>query len=112
MSNRDVVRGPAAFIIDQATIMNPVLLPLWAGGVIWLFFGQHERDRDMRRYRLFGWTFLVVLATFIVLKAKNYYVVPIYPMLFAAGAIGLERLTRGSRIGTWARCIYVGLVIA
>lgn len=106
MSNRDVVRGPVAFIADQAMIMNPILFPLWAGGLIWLFFSRAER-----RYRLLGWTFIVVLATFIALKAKNYYVVPIYPMLFAAGAIGLERITKGRRIGTWTRSVYAGLVI-
>jgi hypothetical protein len=109
MSSRDVVRGPVSFISDQAAILNPALFPLWAGGVLWLFVGQgHEK----RRYRLLGWAFLVVLTTFIVLKAKNYYVAPIYPMLFAAGAIGLERITHGRRIGDWARIIYVALVIA
>jgi hypothetical protein len=108
MSNRDVVRGPLAFIADQATILNPALFPLWFGGVIWLFSGPQEK----RPYRMLGWSFLVVLGAFIVLKAKNYYVVPIYPMLFAAGAIGFERITRGHRIGDWCRIIYVGLVIA
>ena len=112
MSNRDVVRGPVAFIADQAMIMNPALFPLWAGGVVWLFLGRNEQARDGQRYRLLGWTFIVVLTTFIALKAKNYYVVPIYPMLFAAGAIGLERVTQGRRIGTWGRSIYAGLVIA
>src|SRR4029077_3919072 len=117
MNNRDVVRGPAAFIADQAKIMNPALFPLWAGGVIWLFLGRNKQARneqarneqahDGQRYRLLGWTFIVVLTTFIALKAKNYYVVPIYPMLFAAGAIGLERITQG-RIGTWSRSIYLG----
>jgi hypothetical protein len=112
MSNRDVVRGPVAFIADQAMIMNPALFPLWAGGVVWLFLGRNEQARNGQRYRLLGWTFIVVLTTFIALKAKNYYVVPIYPMLFAAGAIGLERITQGRRIGTWSRGIYAGLVIA
>ena len=107
MSNRDVVRGPVAFIVDQAKIMNPVLFPLWAGGLIWLFF-----SRNGRRYRLLGWTFIAVLATFIALKAKNYYVVPIYPMLFAAGAIALERITQARRIGTLTRIVYAALVIA
>ena len=117
MTNRDVVRGPLAFIADQATIMNPVLFPLWAGGVIWLLFSRgkpdgNEQGHGSPRYRLLGWTFMMVLATFIALKAKNYYVVPIYPMLFAAGAIGLERITQGRRFGTWSRSIYAGLVIA
>jgi len=47
MGNRDIVRGPVSFLVDQAAIMNPILFPLWAGGLLWLFFG-HEG----RRYRL------------------------------------------------------------
>jgi len=112
MSHRDVVRTPVAFVADQAMIMNPVLFPLWAGGLAWLFYGWGNHASDPRRYRLLYWTYIVVLGTFIVLKAKNYYVVPIYPMLFAGGAVGLERITRESRIGTVTRSIYVALVIA
>jgi uncharacterized membrane protein len=106
MGNRDIARGPVAFIGDQALIMNPILFPLWVGGLIWLFFA-----RDGKRYRLLGWAFVAILGTFIALKAKNYYVAPAYPMLFAAGAAGLERVTRGRRIGTWSRIVYVMLVI-
>ena len=117
MSNRDVVRGPVAFVLDQAMIMNPILFPLWVGGLVWLFLGRpgnsgrDESSRDAGRYRLFGWTYLVVLIAFIALKAKNYYVAPIYPVLFAAGAICLERIAAGRRIGTWTRSAYVALVI-
>ncbi len=105
MGNRDVVRGPLAFIGDQAMIMHPILFPLWAGGLLWLLFG-----RDGRRYRVLGWTFVVVLALFIALKGKNYYVSPVYPMLFAAGAIGLERITV-SRRWMWGRPAYASLVV-
>jgi hypothetical protein len=36
----------------------------------------------------------------IALKAKNYYLAPIYPMLFAAGAVAIEDwLTRRARVG-------------
>src|SRR5215813_2562770 len=107
MGNRDVARGPVAFIADQAMILNPILFPLWAGGLIWLFFG-----REGRRYRVLGWTFVVVLASFILLKAKNYYVVPIYPMLLAAGAAGLERRMHGRRLLQWGGMAYPALVIA
>lgn len=116
MGNRDVVRGPVAFILDQAAIMNPILFPLWLGGIGWLFFGGKNRHEDHAAgeasYRLLGWAYVVLLATFIALKAKNYYVAPIYPMLFAAGAIGLERITQDRNFGLWARSIYVVLVIA
>jgi Dolichyl-phosphate-mannose-protein mannosyltransferase len=102
--HRDVVRGPAAFIANQALVMHPVLLPLWVGGLGWVFF-----NRAGRRYRLLGWTFLVTLAAFIVLKAKYYYVVPVYPMLFAAGALAFEQVT-AVRL-RWSRAAYAGLVV-
>jgi MFS family permease len=107
MNDRDVVRGPLAFLADQAMIMNPILVPLWIGGLFWLFFAICGR-----RYRVLGWTFVVVVAAFIALKAKNYYVTPVYPMLFAAGAIGFERFTRKRLMGTAVRVLYVALIVA
>ncbi|HXJ15847.1 MAG TPA: glycosyltransferase family 39 protein [Candidatus Polarisedimenticolia bacterium] len=104
MTHRDIVRGPVGFLADQAVIMDPILLPLWVGGLLWLFFG-----REGRRYRLFGWTYLVVVASFIALKGKNYYVAPIYPILFAAGAVGFERIT--SRSFAWSRAAYVAAIV-
>ncbi|MBV9073047.1 MAG: glycosyltransferase family 39 protein [Acidobacteria bacterium] len=104
MGQRDIVRGPVAFIADQAAIMNPILTPLWVGGVLWLLF-----DKDGRRYRMLAWTFLVVLAMFIALKGKNYYVAPIYPMLFAAGSVAFERITRADF--AWIRSAYVTAVV-
>jgi len=103
-TSRDVVRGPIAFIADQGFIMGPVVFPLWTGGVVWLFF-----SRDGRRYRVLGWTYLTLLALFIVLKGKNYYLAPAYPMLFAAGAIGFERLT--SQRWKWAQPASLAIVL-
>ena len=105
MGNRDVARGPISFIADQAAVMNPLLFPLWLGGLIWLFVG-----RESRRYRLIAWTFVVTLGMFIALKGKNYYVSPIYPMMFAAGAIGFEQIT--ARRLQWTRTAYIGLIVA
>ena len=115
-SGRDVARGPVAFVLDQALIVNPILFPLWVGGLIWLFFGQ-----EGRRYRLLGWAYLVMLVTFIVLKGKNYYLAPAYPILFAAGAIAFERITArklphsGAAVPavscSWCRWTYVAIII-
>jgi len=118
-SGRDVERGPVAFILDQVTITNPILFPLWVGGLLWLFFGK-----EGRRYRIFGWAYLVMLISFIVLKGKNYYLAPAYPILFAAGAIAFERVTTRSGAGVppvvqgprdvrwrWLRWGYIGVVI-
>ncbi|HUE40903.1 MAG TPA: glycosyltransferase family 39 protein [Chthoniobacterales bacterium] len=87
-THRDVVRGPIAFVLDQAQIMNPILFPLWLGGLIWWFF-----SRDGERFRVLGFSYITLLATFVVLRGKNYYLSPTYPVLFAAGAIAIERIT-------------------
>ena len=98
--HRDVVRGPAAFVLDQAQVMNPVLLPLWVGGLIWLLLGH---------YRLLGIIYVVLLVTFITLHGKNYYLTSIYPVLFAAGATGFEKITAaGFR---WSRVVYALLIV-
>ncbi|MFZ1220799.1 MAG: glycosyltransferase family 39 protein [Chthoniobacterales bacterium] len=103
-THRDVVRGPIAFIVDQAMLLNPILFPLWLGGLGWLCLA-----RDGRRFRILGLVYLLLLVAFIVLKGKNYYLAAAYPMLFAAGAIGFERLTRGG--GGWTRAAYVTLIV-
>jgi hypothetical protein len=100
-SGRDVVRSPLAFIGDQAVLLNPVLMPLWVGGLLWLFFGK-----EGRRYRVLGWTYSVMLALFIALHGKNYYLAPAYPMLFAAGAVAFENLR-----WRWAKAAYVICIV-
>lgn len=99
--HRDVVRGPFAFVVDQAKIMNPILFPLWLGGLVWLCLG---------RFRILGWTYALLLGTFIVLKGKNYYLAAAYPMLFAGGAVAFENASRIRM--RWSRPVYVGLVVA
>ena len=99
-THRDVVRGPIAFVLDQAQIVNPILFPLWLGGLIWLLLG---------RYRLLAIIYVVLLATFIALRGKNYYLAPIYPLLFAAGAIGFEEITAAR--GKWSRAAYALLLV-
>jgi hypothetical protein len=100
-THRDVVRGPIAFVVDQAQIMNPVLFPLWFGGLIWLFLE--------RRFRVLGIAYLVLLGTLVALRGKNYYLAPIYPLLFAAGAVAFEKITM-ERF-KWARISYALLGI-
>ena len=86
-SDKNVVLGPLDFISQQILIMNPATLPLWLSGLVWLLVA-----REGRRYRLLGIAYLVTLVEFIVMHGKHYYLAPIYPMLFAAGGVAVERL--------------------
>ena len=101
-THRDVVRSPVGFILDQVQIMNPILFPLWVAGLIWLF--------AERRFRVLGIVYLGLLGMFIILRGKNYYLSPIYPILFAAGAVGFEKLT-ATRF-KWSRTAYGVVAIA
>lgn len=88
-SNKNVVLNPFDFLAQQVLLMNPGTLPLWLGGLIWLF-----ASTDGRRYRALGIVYILALIEFIVLHGKVYYLAPAYPMLFAAGGIAVERLFR------------------
>jgi Dolichyl-phosphate-mannose-protein mannosyltransferase len=86
-SNKNIVLNPADFLAQQVLLMNPGTLPLWLGGLVWLFGA-----REGRRYRALAIIYLVTLAEFILLHGKVYYLAPAYPMLFAAGGVAVERL--------------------
>jgi 4-amino-4-deoxy-L-arabinose transferase-like glycosyltransferase len=103
-THRDVVRGPVAFIVDQTMLVNPILFPLWAGGLVWLFW-----NNTGKQFRILGWIYILLLVAFIVLKAKNYYVAPAYSMLFAAGAVAFENLTCERM--RWGRPAYVVAIV-
>jgi len=82
---RDVVRSPFDFFFQQVLVPNPLNAPLWLTGLFALLFSAR-----LRPYRVLAWAYLVSYVAFFVLHGKNYYLAPIYPMLFAAGALVLE----------------------
>jgi Dolichyl-phosphate-mannose-protein mannosyltransferase len=93
-THKNVVLTPAQFVGQQILLLDPLLLPFWLAGLVSLLFGRRSR------LRLLGFMYLALLAMMIALDAKNYYLAPIYPMLFAAGAVGLEGWLEPR---TWAR---------
>jgi hypothetical protein len=62
-----------------------------------------------------GWTYLALLSVMMLLKAKVYYLVPIYPMLLAAGGVTVESLLERwalTRSRLWPRVtILAGLAV-
>jgi len=99
-----LMRPPLSFAVDQMMIMNPLLAPLWLGGLGWLCFAKAARP-----VRFLGWFFLSIFLTLLTIRAKNYYVAPAYPVLFAAGAVAFEAWSTNRR---WARGAYACAVLA
>ena len=87
-------------------VMGPLAAPLWIMGVGWFLTGRRRGE-----HAVLGWTFLVVLCLFIALKGKNYYVSPVYPIVFAGGAVALEQFTERAK-RRWVRVVYPVLLAA
>lgn len=78
---KNVENPPPQFLLEQALMMLPPAVLVWAAGIWWTL------TRGRARFAFLGCTYLVFLVLMMALKAKNYYLAPIYPMLFAAGAL-------------------------
>ena len=73
------------FIIQQAFLVHPVAAPICVAG-LWFFLSS----RQGRAFRYLGWTYCFLLVEFLIFRGRIYYLAPIYPMLFAAGAVAIE----------------------
>lgn len=86
-SGKNVVMSPWQFFVSQIMGLNPISLPVWIAGIYFFL-----ADKNGKRFRFLGICYLALLVIMIFLKAKDYYLVPIYPMLFAGGAVFWEQL--------------------
>lgn len=84
-TGKNVVLSPGAFVWQQVMMLSPATAFVWVAGV-WYLLG----DRTARRFRFLGVAYLVLLGLMILLKAKDYYLAPVYPLLLAAGAVWWE----------------------
>ena len=103
-SDKNVALSPVEFIAQTINFMNPATLPLWLGGLVWLFGSPAGR-----RYCVIGIIYLVTLAEFIILHGKSYYLAPAYPMLFAAGGVAIERVF-AARL-TWLKPALLAMIL-
>lgn len=103
---RDVALSPLEYFLQQCLIVQPIVAPLWIGGVLAFLFWA-----PFRAYRFLGWAYLVSMGTFIVLHGKNYYLAPIYPMLLAGGSALFEHAIDRPR-WRWLKPVSVILILA
>jgi len=82
---RDVVLSPWQYFSQQMLLVFPLSAVIWITGIIAFLVA-----RRFKAYRFLGWAHLVSFAVFVVLKGKNYYLAPIYPVYLAAGCIVID----------------------
>ena len=73
------------FLPRQVVFLAVFSLPMLGAGLHWLM--KAERAAQVR---FLGWTYLFFLCIMMALRSKDYYLTPIYPVLFAAGGVAFE----------------------
>ena len=77
------------FVLQLTVALNPLTLPIWILGLLFLFF-----SKDSANFRPLGIVFIICLIVFVSERSKFYYILPVIPLLMAAGAVGIERFAR------------------
>lgn len=93
------------FFGGQLRELNYFCAPIWLLGLYYFFF-----DSTGRRHRALAWTYLVVFIIMVVGHGKAYYLSPVYPMLFAGGAVFFERIT-AQQSRRWLKTTMVGGIL-
>ncbi|MCU1319786.1 MAG: hypothetical protein JWP98_1304 [Edaphobacter sp.] len=86
IENKNIKLAPLPFLGKQILNLQPATVLIWGAGLVWLL-----RNPLAKSWRWLGLTYLFFLAGMMALHAKDYYVSPIYPILFAAGGIAWEQ---------------------
>jgi 4-amino-4-deoxy-L-arabinose transferase-like glycosyltransferase len=95
---RDVRLGRASGYFTDQVKFTLLALPLGAAGLVSLLRSA--------RWRLLSVLYIGPLVLFALAKGRGYYLLPAYPLLYAAGAVALERIAtkwgRGWRVTAYA----------
>lgn len=90
-------------LVLQFAYQNPLFAPVWIWGLVW-----YCRERQ---YRFFAVAYFLLLAGLIMTIGRGYYIQGLYPALFAAGAVGIERALATKALG-WKTAIVAAAAIA
>ena len=95
-ADKNAMLSPLWFVGEQLLQAHPLNLLLLVAG-LWFFF-----TAEQGRFRLFGWAYLAMFALLVAQHGKPYYIAPIYPLMFAAGAVVIAREALTASGWRWA----------
>jgi hypothetical protein len=105
-SDKDVKLPPVQFLIAQVMMLAPWTIFLWLAGVVWLLTSKAAKP-----LRFLGILYLIFLPMMMALHAKDYYLAPIYPVYFAAGAMWRLPVNRRSGLRNGLAVAYAALLV-
>jgi 4-amino-4-deoxy-L-arabinose transferase-like glycosyltransferase len=98
---KNLALAPLDFVAEQFVQTGPVHAALWLAGLGALLLAARFRP-----WRAVGFAYFAILAVMLTTAAKPYYLAPVYPVLWAAGAVAIEAWTASWR----RRTAVVGVV--
>lgn len=84
---------PLEFFKNQIVMMNFLAFGVWLWGLCYFIF-----NKDGRRFRVLGYGYFVILTVCIILKVKFYLPAAYYTVLFAGGAVAIEKFAEERQI--------------
>lgn len=96
--------GPVSFLATQLLTINPLNLVIVVAGLVF-----YLRGRAGKPWRMLGWAFIILYLLLTLINAKAYFLSPIYPTLYASGALLLDWRSETGR-WRWARFTYPALI--
>jgi len=101
---KNVAMGPWEFFVGQIGMEGVGNLVIWLSGLAYFLF-----SRSGRNFRPFGIAYIVILVLLLIQHGKTYYLSPVYAVLFAGGACGIEGLVRRPSFG-WLKPVTFALI--
>lgn len=99
---KGLLQSAIDLVLQQIILTNPGAVPIWACGLYYYLV-----TRAGKPYRALGWSYIILLGWFLLFEGRFYYLLPIYPILFAPGAVFLEPKLR--QVSAWKYTTLVAL---
>jgi hypothetical protein len=107
MVNKNISTGPIGILAGQILFIGPIAFLLGICGLIFILI-----NKDFVKYRLFGFTYLILLIILIVSQSSRPdRIAAIYPILFCAGGIAIEKYSQGVKYRIPEKAVLVLLII-
>lgn len=98
--------SPLEFLAGQILEMHPFTFPILILGLAYFLFSKSGKP-----YQLFGWMYIVLFLLFVLTRSKTYYFAPIYPVMFAAGAVGIGKFIQSGKRWAWLKPVSLSFLI-
>jgi hypothetical protein len=107
MINKNIATKPMGIIIGQILFIGPIAFLVGICGLVFLLV-----NKDFVKYRLFGFAYLILFVLLLISQSSRPdRIAAIYPILFAAGGIAVEKYSQNVRFRIPEKVILFLLII-